>query len=121
MKMACCRLGRSGGSKTGVVLSLLALTPLPFDPRSFESFEMGLPRMTLNWFDDAIDLAPWDHVPAGYIQLSAIYDHAAEEALRRAWPVRRMQGTHLHPTLQPDETAAAIQAVCRELNAVASA
>jgi len=41
--------------------------------------------MTLSWFDDVIDLVPWDHVPAGYIQLSAIYDHAAEEALRRAW------------------------------------
>jgi hypothetical protein len=76
---------------------------------------MDLPRITLSWFDDVIDLAPWDHVPAGYIQVSAIYDHAAEEALRRAWPVRRMQGTHLHPTLKPDETAAAIQAVCREL------
>jgi hypothetical protein len=100
---------------------IVGIDALALDPRSFESFEMGLPRMTLNWFDDAIDLAPWDHVPAGYIQLSAIYDHAAEEALRRAWPVRRMQGTHLHPTLQPDETAAAIQAVCRELNAVASA
>jgi alpha/beta hydrolase family protein len=94
---------------------LVGIDALALDPGSFESFEMGLPRMTLSWFDDVIDLAPWGHIPAGYIQLSAIYDHAAEEALRRAWPVRRMQGTHLHPTLKPDETAAAIQAVCREL------
>jgi hypothetical protein len=94
---------------------LVGIDSLARDRESFESFEMGLPRMTLGWFDDVIDLAPWGHVPAGYIQLSAIYDHAAEEALRRAWPVRRMQGTHLHPTLEPDETAAAIQAVCREL------
>jgi Alpha/beta hydrolase family len=94
---------------------LVGIDALALDRRSFESFEMGLPRMTLSWFDDVIDLAPWSHIPAGYIQLSAIYDHAAEEALRRAWPVRRMQGTHLHPTLKPDETAAAIQAVCREL------
>jgi hypothetical protein len=94
---------------------LVGIDALALDPQSFESFEKDLPRMTLSWFDDVIDLAPWDHVPAGYIQVSAIYDHAAEEALRRAWPVRRMQGTHLHPTLKPDETAAAIQAVCREL------
>ena len=94
---------------------LVGIDRLALDPTSFQSFEKGLPRMTLSWFDDVIDLAPWDHVPAGYIQVSAIYDHAAEEALRRAWPVRRMQGTHLHPTLQPDETAAAIQAICREL------
>jgi hypothetical protein len=94
---------------------LVGIDTLALDPQSFESFEKGLPRMTLSWFDDVIDLAPWGHVPAGYIQVSAIYDHAAEEALGRAWPVRRMQGTHLHPTLKPDETAAAIQAVCREL------
>jgi hypothetical protein len=94
---------------------LVGIDTLALDSGSFESFEKDLPRMKLDWFDDVIDLAPWDHVPAGYIQVSAIYDHAAEEALRRAWPVRRMQGTHLHPTLQPDETATAIQAVCREL------
>jgi len=94
---------------------LVGIDALALDSQSFESFEKSLPRMRLSWFDDVIDLAPWDHVPAGYIQVSAIYDHAAEEALRRAWPVRRMQGTHLHPTLKPDETAAAIQAVCREL------
>ena len=94
---------------------LVGIDTLALDPESFESFEKSLPRMTLGWFDDVIDLAPWDHIPAGYIQVSAIYDHAAEEALRRAWPVRRMQGTHLHPTLEPDETSDAIQAVCREL------
>lgn len=94
---------------------LVGIDALALDPESFFSFEKELPRMTLSWFDDVIDLAPWDHVPAGYIQLSAIYDRAAEEAARRGWPVRRMQGTHLHPTLKPDETAAAIQAVCREL------
>lgn len=94
---------------------LVGIDALALDAQAFESFEKGLPRMTLSWFDDAIDLAPWDHVPAGYIQTSAIYDHAAEEALRRAWPVKRMQGTHLHPTLKPDETAAAIEAVCCEL------
>jgi hypothetical protein len=64
---------------------------------------------------NVIDLAPWDHIPAGYIQLSPIYDHAAEEASRRAWPLRRLHGTHLDPTLRPDETAAAIRAVCSEL------
>ena len=94
---------------------LVGIDSLALDAASFESFEMDLPRMTLDWFDDVIDLAPWGHVAAGYIQLSAIYDHAAEEALRRGWPIRRMQGTHLHPTLKPDETAAAIQAVCGEL------
>ena len=43
---------------------LVGIDALALDPRSFESFEKDLPRMTLNWFDDVIDLAPWDHVPA---------------------------------------------------------
>lgn len=94
---------------------LVGIDALAHDPDAFRSFEMDLPRMTQGWFDDAIDLAPWDHIPAGYIQLSPIYDHAADEASRRAWPLRRLQGTHLDPTLRPGETAAAIQAVCREL------
>ena len=94
---------------------LVGIDILRRDPQALRSFEMDLPRMTLGWFDDAIDLAPWEHIPAGYVQLSPIYDHAAEEASRRGWPVRRLQGTHLDPTLRPDETAAAIQAICREL------
>lgn len=94
---------------------LVGIDSLALDPQALRSFELDLPRMTSGWFDDAIDLAPWDHVPVGYIQLSLIYDHAAEEALRRGWPLRRLQGTHLDPTLRPNETAAAIQAVCREL------
>jgi hypothetical protein len=94
---------------------LVGVDVLRRDPQAFRSFEMDLPRMTLGWFDDAIDLAPWEHIPAGYVKLSPIYDHAADEASRRNWPVRQLQGTHLDPTLRPDETAAAIQAVCREL------
>jgi hypothetical protein len=49
--------------------------------------------MHIGWFDDAIELANWDHIPAGFIQTSAIYDHAAAEAQRRGWPVTNLQGT----------------------------
>src|SRR2546429_1924245 len=47
---------------------LVGIDTLALDPQSFESFEKDLPRMRLSWFDDVIDLATWDHVPAGYIQ-----------------------------------------------------
>lgn len=73
---------------------LVGIDVLERDPQALRSFEMDLPRMNLGWFDDAINLSTWDHIPAGYIQLSPIYDHAAEEASRRAWPLRRLQGTH---------------------------
>jgi Alpha/beta hydrolase family len=96
-------------------MSLVGLDILARDPVAFVQFESGLPRMHIGWFDDAIELANWDHIPAGFIQTSAIYDHAAAEAQRRRWPVANLQGTHLHPTLHPAETASAILSMSRQL------
>jgi hypothetical protein len=96
-------------------LSRVGLDILSRDAAAFARFESGLPRMHVGWFDDAIELADWDQVPAGFIQTSAIYDHAAAAAQRRGWPVANLQGTHLHPTLHPAETADAILAMSRQL------
>jgi Alpha/beta hydrolase family len=95
--------------------SLVGVDILASDPVAFAAFENGLPRLSVDWFDDTIELTNWDHVPAGFIQTSAIYDHSAAEAQRRGWPVARLQGTHLHPTLSPAETAGAIIAVSHQL------
>ena len=97
--------------------SLVGLDILAKDPRAFAQFEVGLPRLQAEWFDDTIELASWDHVPAGYIQTSNIYDHATAEAERRGWPVARLHGTHLDPTLRPVETAEAILSMSRRLEA----
>lgn len=96
--------------------SLLGLDILASDPAALAQFEAELPSMPVAWFDDTIELVPWEHVPAGYIQTSPIYDHAVAEAERRGWPVTRLQGTHLHPTLQPAESAQAIAAMARRIN-----
>jgi hypothetical protein len=95
--------------------SLVGIDILARDAVALAQFEKELPQLNVSWFDDTIDLAGWDHVPSGYIQTSAIYDHAATEALRRGWPFQRIDGTHLHPTIQPSETAAAILAMSRRL------
>jgi hypothetical protein len=95
--------------------SLVGLDILASDPIAFAEFERGLPRLSVDWFDDTIELANWDRIPAGFIQTSAIYDHSAAEAERRGWPVARLQGTHLHPTLNPAETAGAIIAMSHQL------
>jgi hypothetical protein len=95
--------------------SLVGIDILARDATAFARFEIGLPRMHLDWFDEVIELADWDHIPAGYIQTSAIYDHATAEAQRRGWPAVNLRGTHLHPTLQPEETASAILAIARQL------
>lgn len=95
--------------------SIVGLDILASDPVAFAQFERELPTLHVAWFDDTIELANWDHVPAGFIQTSTIYDHAAAEAQRRGWPVTRLQGTHLHPTLSPAETAGAILSMSRQL------
>lgn len=95
--------------------SLVGIDVLARDAAAFARFEDGLPRMHIGWFDEAIELAGWDHIPAGFIQTSAIYDHATAEAQRRGWPVANLHGTHLHPTLQPEATANAILAMSRQL------
>jgi hypothetical protein len=91
--------------------SLIGIDELARDADALAAFERGQPRVSLTWFDDRIDLAPWTHIACGFIQTSALLDHAGDEAARRGWPLVRIKGTHLHPTLQPEETAAAIEVV----------
>ena len=69
-------------------MSLVGLDVLARDAAAFARFESGLPRMHIGWFDEAIELADWDHIPAGFIQTSAIYDHATVEAQRRGCRLR---------------------------------
>ena len=112
---ACFRSGRRWFARDTRRMSLVGLDILARDAVALAGFESGLPRMHVGWFDDAIELANWEHIPAGFIQTSAIYDHAAIEAERRGWPVTNLHGTHLHPTLHPAETANAILSMSRQL------
>ena len=45
--------------------SLVGVDLLASDPVAFAALENGLPRMHVDWFDDTIELAAWDHIPAG--------------------------------------------------------
>ena len=96
--------------------SLVGLDLLAKDPFAFAKFERGLPRLSVDWFDDTIELAGWEHVPAGLIQCSPIYDHATLEARRRGWPTVKLEGTHLHPMLEPAETMRAIVSMSHQLD-----
>jgi ribosomal protein S18 acetylase RimI-like enzyme len=95
--------------------SLVGIDVLQRDAAAFARFEQGLPRLRVDWFSDKIELDRWDHVPAGYIQTSQIYDHATAEARRRAWPVTMLNGTHLDSALRPVEMSEAITAMTRRL------
>jgi hypothetical protein len=76
-------------------------------------FDADLPQLTLDWFDDIVDVPAWDALHIGYVQTSERFSGEAENARARGWPVVALQGSHLHPLLAPVETAAAILAVCR--------
>jgi hypothetical protein len=95
--------------------SLVGIDVLQRDALAFARFEKGLPQLTVDWFNDQIQLDRWDHVPAGYIQTSKFYDHATEEAQRRGWPVALLNGTHLDPALRPVEMSEAIRAMTLRL------
>ncbi|WP_316235450.1 alpha/beta fold hydrolase [Bradyrhizobium sp. SZCCHNR1023] len=95
--------------------ALLGLDILACDPAALAAFESELPIFSVEWFDDVIELSKWDHIPAGFIQTSAIHDHSAAQARYRDWPVVRLDGTHLHPTLRPAETGDAIVAMSNRL------
>jgi ribosomal protein S18 acetylase RimI-like enzyme len=95
--------------------SLVGIDILQRDAAALAQFERGLPRLRVDWFSDKIELGRWDHVPAGYIQTSQIYDHATAEAHRRGWPVAKLNGTHLDPALRPVEMSEAITSMTRRL------
>jgi pimeloyl-ACP methyl ester carboxylesterase len=101
--------------QSGPMASAVGVSALAMQPQRIADFTRELPRFNLSWFDDTIDLAPWRHVPTGYIQTWSLCARSANEAERLGWPLMRIRGTHLHPMLRPDETAAAIIRVCDAL------
>jgi pimeloyl-ACP methyl ester carboxylesterase len=95
--------------------AVIGISTLQANAKVWDAFKRDQPRMTRDWFCDEVDLPPWGNVAAGYVQLCSFFDRSAEEAEKRGWPVVRLRGTHLHPTLEPEETAKAILRVCRTL------
>lgn len=93
----------------------LGIAALERDPRALAIFNAGLPQFRLEWFFDAFELAPWNHVPAGYLLTSSRLAPDADEAERRGWPVSRIDGTHLHPMLEPVQTASEIDKLLKRL------
>lgn len=78
------------------------------DPSEWAEFEADLPRLPLTWFDDRADVPVWDSRPCGYLQLSKLFEPEAMAAIKRGWPVVHIDGSHLHPTVEPVESANAI-------------
>lgn len=68
------------------------------------------PALPLEFFEEVLPPAPasWPECHAAYLRFSEGYQHLADEAAARGWPVRQLPGDHLHMLVQPAAVAAAI-------------
>lgn len=83
--------------------------PLPRlipDPEARAAFERDLPRTPFAFLEAvAPEGAAWERLPAGYLQLSKMYEATAERAERRGWIVRRARLHHLAMASHPTQVA----------------
>jgi Alpha/beta hydrolase family len=86
------------------------------DPQTRAQFEAELPRLPLAWFDDRTDVPEWISRPCGYLRLSNLFEPETLDAVQRGWPVVHLDGTHLHPMLEPAETADALLSIVAALH-----
>jgi Alpha/beta hydrolase family len=82
------------------------LAELMPDPQARRRFVAEIPRVRLAYFEEPAPVTPdWDAVRCAYVRFSAAYDHAADEAERRGWPVVRKDWDHLRMLTAPDAVA----------------
>jgi len=85
------------------------LEPVVPDPAARAALAGSLRPRGLAFFTEPLPAAPgWPDAPCGYLRLSAVYDHWAEAAAARGWPVASLDAGHFHPLVDPDEVAAAL-------------
>ncbi|GAC1436918.1 MAG: hypothetical protein NVSMB65_11020 [Chloroflexota bacterium] len=69
----------------------------------------GLRPHPLAFFTEAIPQpAGWPDAPCAYVQLSAAYARAGEDARRRGWPYRMVEGGHFHMLVDPGAVSEAL-------------
>ncbi len=69
-------------------------------------------RLPLSFFQESLPVPDgWDARPGAYIAFGETYAPERYDAEGRGWPVRTLQGGHLHMLHAPAEVAAAIQDV----------
>jgi pimeloyl-ACP methyl ester carboxylesterase len=76
--------------KTEPRASQIGVTAFAQNPCAYALFRSGLPRMKLAWFNDEINLAPWNDIPAGYVICTLPFDPK-----KRLTPLRQSVATSL--------------------------
>lgn len=92
---------------------VVALFP---DPATRAEVEAEQHRVPLAYFDAAVPSPRgWADLPAAYLAFGHAYDAELAEAQRRGWPVRRLDGGHLHVLVDPAGVADALLGLLDEL------
>ena len=74
-----------------------------------------IPRLRLEWFADHFDMPSWAETKRGYLRTSPVFANEAKMAEERGWTVIKLKGTHMHPAIEPIETAKAIMLCCQKM------
>jgi len=86
------------------------------DPSVRRAVEREQPRLPLTYFEERLEVPDgWGGLACAYVAFGDTYAQERAEAVRRGWPVRTLQGGHLHMLMQPDAAAGVLVDVLQSL------
>jgi hypothetical protein len=72
--------------------------------------------LPLSYFQACLPVpSGWERMPCAYLAFGDTYAVEREDAVRRGWPVRTLDGRHLHMLVDPDAVAEAIEDLVQQL------
>lgn len=91
------------------------------DAEARAAIERDQPRVPLEYFRESVDApAGWDAIPCAYFAFGDTYAEETKEAGGRGWPVRMVEGQHLHLVVDPTGVAAQITDLLAEMGVAPS-
>lgn len=76
----------------------------------------GAPRLPPSWFTTPVEVpVGWEALPAAYLGFGATYAEELTFARAAGWPVRVLDGHHLHLLSSPEQTARGVLALRERL------
>jgi hypothetical protein len=80
--------------------------------QALRDVERDQPRLPLAYFRSAMEVSSgWDAVPSAYLAFGDTYADEHRTAAERGWPVRTMDGGHLHMMVDPEGVGSELDAL----------
>lgn len=79
------------------------------DEDTRDQVELEQQSFPISYFEEYLPVpSGWDARPCAYLAFGETYASQRDEAARRGWPVRTLQGLHLHTLIDPESVAAQV-------------